>query len=217
MPANLTTAQMALQTVMLNELTSLASCVGNGSGLRDSLPKPPASPIHGIEPDLGLINSDSTQPRVTWIGHSTVLVQIDGLNLLTDPHWGQRASPFSFAGPKRHQAPGIPFDKLPAIDAVVISHNHWDHLDKDTIQALMAAHAKAFVFMCRLVFSIGLKQKLREVFCKAQYKTFLRWIGINKQASRAKQKTLICTFWQYSIGVPDQSATATKHFGAAGP
>ena len=108
--------------------------------LRDSLPKPPASPIHGIEPDLGLINSDSTQPRVTWIGHSTVLVQIDGLNLLTDPHWGQRASPFSFAGPKRHQAPGIPFDQLPTIDAVVISHNHWDHLDKDTIQALMAAH-----------------------------------------------------------------------------
>ena len=108
--------------------------------LRDGLPKPPAKPIMGVDPDLGLINSESTQPRVTWVGHSTLLVQIDGLNLLTDPHWGQRASPFSFAGPKRHQAPGIPFDKLPRIDAVVISHNHWDHLDHETVQALMDRH-----------------------------------------------------------------------------
>jgi L-ascorbate metabolism protein UlaG (beta-lactamase superfamily) len=90
--------------------------------MRDGLPKPPAKPIVGIEPNLELINSDSTQPRVTWVGHSTLLVQIDGLNLLTDPHWGQRASPFSFAGPKRHQAPGIAFDKL-------------------TVQALMDRHS----------------------------------------------------------------------------
>jgi L-ascorbate metabolism protein UlaG (beta-lactamase superfamily) len=108
--------------------------------MRDGLPKPPAAPIVGVSPNLDLINSDSTQARVTWVGHSTLLVQIDGLNILTDPHWGQRASPFSFAGPKRHQAPGIPFDKLPTIHAVVISHNHWDHLDKDTLQALMSGH-----------------------------------------------------------------------------
>jgi hypothetical protein len=75
--------------------------------LRDGLPKPPAAPIIGVKPDLELINSDSTQPRLTWVGQSTLLFQIDGLNLLTDPHWGRRASPFSFAGPKRHQAPGI--------------------------------------------------------------------------------------------------------------
>ena len=109
--------------------------------MRDGLPKPPAEPIVGIEPNLELINSDSTQPRVTWVGHSTLLVQIDGLNLLTDPHWGQRASPFSFAGPKRHQAPGIAFEKLPRIHAVVISHNHWDHLDQETLQALMDRHS----------------------------------------------------------------------------
>jgi len=108
--------------------------------LRDGLPKPPAAPILGVKPDHGLINSVSTQPRVTWVGHSTLLVQIDGLNLLTDPHWGQRASPFSFAGPKRHQEPGIPFDKLPSIDGVLISHNHWDHLDQATVQALMDGH-----------------------------------------------------------------------------
>lgn len=108
--------------------------------LRDGLPRPPSAPILGVAPDLGLIHGDSPQPRVTWVGHSTLLVQIDGLNLLTDPHWGQRASPFSFAGPKRHQAPGIPFEKLPVIHAVVISHNHWDHLDRPTVQALMDGH-----------------------------------------------------------------------------
>lgn len=63
--------------------------------LRDGLPKPPATPIIGVKPDLELINSENTQPRVTWVGQSTLLFQIDGLNLLTDPHWGQRASPFS--------------------------------------------------------------------------------------------------------------------------
>lgn len=108
---------------------------------RDGLPKPPAAPIVGVAPDLGLIHGPSLAPRVTWVGHATLLVQVDGLNLLTDPHWGQRASPVSFAGPRRHQAPGVAFDQLPPIHAVVISHNHWDHLDQDTVQALMDRHA----------------------------------------------------------------------------
>lgn len=108
--------------------------------LRDGLPKPPSAPVLGVAPDLPLLNSNSPQPRITWVGHSTLLVQVDGVNLLTDPHWGQRASPFKFAGPKRHQAPGVPFDQLPSIHAVVISHNHWDHLDRETVQALMDRH-----------------------------------------------------------------------------
>jgi L-ascorbate metabolism protein UlaG (beta-lactamase superfamily) len=108
--------------------------------LRDGLPKPPAAPIVGVAPDLDLLHSDRLQARVTWVGHATLLVQVDGVNLLTDPHWGNRASPVNFAGPKRHQAPGIPFDKLPRMHAVVISHNHWDHLDRDTVQALVDGH-----------------------------------------------------------------------------
>jgi L-ascorbate metabolism protein UlaG (beta-lactamase superfamily) len=108
--------------------------------LRDGLPKPPAAPVLRVPPDLSLLHSESQQPRVTWVGHATLLVQVDGVNLLTDPHWGHRASPVSFAGPKRHQPPGIPFEKLPPIHAVVISHNHWDHLDRDTVQALMDGH-----------------------------------------------------------------------------
>jgi L-ascorbate metabolism protein UlaG (beta-lactamase superfamily) len=74
--------------------------------------------------------------RVTWIGHSTVLVQTQGLNILTDPIWSDRASPLSFLGPKRVRAPGVAFDHLPKIDLVLVSHNHYDHLDIPTLRRL---------------------------------------------------------------------------------
>ncbi len=73
---------------------------------------------------------------VTWIGHSTLLIQLDGMNILTDPIFSKRSSPFSFIGPKRLVPPGIPLDSLPSIDLVVISHDHYDHLDKKTIKFL---------------------------------------------------------------------------------
>lgn len=76
--------------------------------------------------------------RVTWIGHSTVLVQADGLNILTDPIWSERASPVSFAGPKRVRAPGVRFGDLPRIDLVLVSHSHYDHMDVATLRRLWA-------------------------------------------------------------------------------
>ena len=71
----------------------------------------------------------------TWIGHATVLVQTQGLNILTDPVYAERAGPFGF-GPKRVAIPGIAFDDLPPIDVVLVSHNHYDHLDQTTLQRL---------------------------------------------------------------------------------
>ena len=77
--------------------------------------------------------------RVTWLGHSTLLVEVDGARVLVDPVWGERASPFSFAGPRRWYAPPLPLDQLPPIDVVVISHDHYDHLDAPTVRALAAS------------------------------------------------------------------------------
>jgi L-ascorbate metabolism protein UlaG (beta-lactamase superfamily) len=74
--------------------------------------------------------------RITAVGHATFLIQMDGLNILTDPIWSERCSPFSWVGPKRHREPGIRFEDLPPIDLVLISHNHYDHLDLPTLRRL---------------------------------------------------------------------------------
>jgi L-ascorbate metabolism protein UlaG (beta-lactamase superfamily) len=79
--------------------------------------------------------------RATWIGHASALVEIDGRRVLTDPIWSARCSPVSWLGPKRFHAPPVPLEALPAIDAVVISHDHFDHLDMATVQALAARGA----------------------------------------------------------------------------
>lgn len=71
--------------------------------------------------------------RVTFINHSTVLLQFDGMNVLTDPIWSERASPIGFLGPRRHRSAGIRLDDLPPIDAILLSHNHYDHFDVDTL------------------------------------------------------------------------------------
>lgn len=78
--------------------------------------------------------------RVTYVGHVTFLIQTQGLNILTDPVWSERASPVSFAGPKRVIDPGIRLEDLPPIDVIWISHNHYDHLDIATIQQLWKYH-----------------------------------------------------------------------------
>jgi L-ascorbate metabolism protein UlaG (beta-lactamase superfamily) len=83
--------------------------------------------------------------RVTWFGHSSTLLEIDGQRVLLDPIWSERPSPVTWAGPKRWFAPPIPLDKLPAIDAVLVSHDHYDHLDRATVMALQARGARFIV------------------------------------------------------------------------
>lgn len=75
--------------------------------------------------------------RVTWIGHATTLVQTQGLNILIDPVWSHRDSPVAFAGPKRVRAPGVRLEDLPKIDLVLISHNHYDHLDIGALRRIV--------------------------------------------------------------------------------
>ena len=83
--------------------------------------------------------------RVTMVGHATLLIQAAGVNILTDPVWSERASPLRLAGPRRVTAPGVAFDALPPIDAVLVSHCHYDHLDLVTLRRLQARHAPLFV------------------------------------------------------------------------
>lgn len=81
-------------------------------------------------------------PQVTWIGHCTFLTKVWGVNILTDPVFGKRCSPFSFFGPVRRHAPGLELKDLPKIDMVLISHNHYDHLEKKTVLALNKRYPK---------------------------------------------------------------------------
>ena len=101
-------------------------------------------PLRGLVNDGAEIRANGTVPTVTWIGHSTFLVQLDGVNILTDPHWGDRASPVSFAGPRRLVPPGMRFEDLPPIHAVVISHDHYDHLDAGTVERLARTYRPTF-------------------------------------------------------------------------
>lgn len=83
--------------------------------------------------------------RATFINQATVLLQADGLNLLTDPVWSDRVSPVQWAGPRRYRAPGIGFEDLPPIDVVMVSHNHYDHMDAATLRLLLREHDPVFV------------------------------------------------------------------------
>jgi L-ascorbate metabolism protein UlaG (beta-lactamase superfamily) len=84
---------------------------------------------------------DGGKVRFAFVGHASWLIQTAGLNILVDPVWSERASPFSFAGPKRHNDPGIAFEALPKIDVVLVSHGHYDHLDVTTLSRLAKAFA----------------------------------------------------------------------------
>src|SRR6202034_2621329 len=81
----------------------------------------------------------------TFIGHSTFLVQIGGLRVLTDPIWSERCSPVSFAGPRRARRPGQSLDALPGVDLLLVSHNHYDHMDLPTLRQVQARWAPATI------------------------------------------------------------------------
>lgn len=104
--------------------------------LRGAPNREPVAPPITLRPLRSDFTALSDELHLTWFGHSSVIVEIGGLRLLTDPVWGLRASPFRFFGPKRFFDPPMPLDELPDIDAVLISHDHYDHLDHPTVTQL---------------------------------------------------------------------------------
>ncbi len=112
--------------------------------------KPPAT-VRGAVEGKALL--------VTMVNHSTVLLQQSGCNILTDPVWSERASPLSWAGPRRHRMPGVRWEDLPRIDIVLLSHNHYDHLDLATLRRLAKRGEAGFVVplgVARLLRSKGI-------------------------------------------------------------
>lgn len=100
-----------------------------------NLPAWPAE-YPGLPPDKPPPRVEGSALRTTFVGHATFLVQTQGVNLLVDPVWSERASPVGFAGPKRVNAPGVAFEDLPALDAILLTHNHYDHMDMATLTRL---------------------------------------------------------------------------------
>jgi L-ascorbate metabolism protein UlaG (beta-lactamase superfamily) len=157
----------------------------------ERVPRVPLGPfrtdarMYSIPPETGL--------RVTWLGHSSMLLEIDGLRVLIDPVWDERAAPSKWIGPKRFFAPTLSLEQMPAIDAVLISHDHFDHLGKATIQQLS-----------RL-----------ETFAKTQWVTSL---GVGKLLERlgVAAARIAELDWTQSVALANQSCTITslpaRHF-----
>lgn len=164
---------------------------------RDDLPAPPKTPTPRVEPDLAFLRANAAagaamEPSVTWIGHATVLVQMDGLNIVTDPAWSERASPFQWIGPKRAQPPGVALADLPHVDLVLVSHNHYDHFDEASVRALAAQPGGPPLF----VVGLGLKE-------------WLAGIGITNAVE--------LDWWQSTrLGAVEVVMTPVQHWSARG-
>ena len=152
-------------------------------GLRDAtVPRPtlkeflssggrraPAGPLPSLDPREAWSRPVQSGLRATWLGHSTVLIEIEGHRVLTDPVWGTRASPFRLLGPKRFQPVPLRLRQMPEVDVVVISHDHYDHLDYPTIRALAKHSAVPFVT------SLGVGAHLQAWGVAAERITELDW------------------------------------------
>ncbi len=127
----------------------------------NNLPPPPGKdfPFAPATPDIAWIKANKTVPALTWIGHATSLLQLAGNNILMDPVFSERASPFTFIGPKRKTPPGLTLDQLPHIDVVILSHNHYDHLDRDSVLALNKQPGGAPLFLVPL----GVKSWMNDI------------------------------------------------------
>ncbi len=143
-----------------------------------------------IEPRPAPPERVSAGLRATFVNHATVLLQLDGVNVLTDPIWSERCSAVQWAGPARHHLPGVAFKDLPPIDVVLISHNHYDHLDVGTLAALQARDAPTVV--------VGL--------------------GVGAQLRRLGMTDVVEIDWDQSayIGELEIIGQRTRHFGGRG-
>jgi L-ascorbate metabolism protein UlaG (beta-lactamase superfamily) len=142
---------------------------GLGDVLKWQLNREPGDPwVRDLSPVEGPPPPDrvpGTELSITFVNHATVLIQTGNVNLLTDPIWSERASPVSWSGPARYRPPGLAFSRLPPIDVVIISHNHYDHMDRNTIHRLRQDHDPLFIVPLGNCDYLGLRgdQRCREL------------------------------------------------------
>jgi L-ascorbate metabolism protein UlaG (beta-lactamase superfamily) len=154
------------------------------------------------------------------VNHSTVLIQYAGINILTDPIWSERASPFSWIGPRRFAPPGVPFENLPKIDLVLLSHNHYDHLDVPTLKRIAAARQARFVVplgLAGLLSRHGIRaEKEMDWWDTAGPITCVPAHHFSARRVNDRNRTLWCGYWIATTAGPVYFAADTAfgpHFG----
>jgi L-ascorbate metabolism protein UlaG (beta-lactamase superfamily) len=161
----------------------------------------PEVPLPSVDPRPFWSRAPASGLRATWLGHSTVLLEMDGHRVLTDPVWGKRASPFAFLGPKRFQPVPLKLRQMPEVDVVVISHDHYDHLDYPTIRALARHSAVPFVT------SLGVGAHLQAWGVAAQRITELDWWETHRVPGTGLSITAAPSQHFSGRGLKDRNAT----------
>lgn len=168
----------------------------------------PPGPLPLVDPTASWTRRPESGLRVTWLGHSTLVIEIDGVRLLTDPVWGSRASPLPFAGPKRFHPPPVRLAAVPPLDAVIVSHDHYDHLDSPTIHTL--ANSKL-----PFVTSLGVGARLERWGVAPERITELDWW----QSTEVKRIRITAAPAQHfsGRGLKDRNSTLWSAFHLQGP
>lgn len=178
--------------------------------LTTTLPKQDVSRVKTVKPNLTYLKENQHDVTVTWIGHSTALWQLGGLNILTDPHFSDRTSPVSFAGPKREVALPLQLAQLPRIDVVLISHNHYDHLDAPTVQMLNHQPGGPPLFIVPLGIDLWLTNEGATRVQRLDW-----WDSMKVQAPRGEVTVHLVPVQHWSSRTPfDRSATLWGGFVA---
>jgi N-acyl-phosphatidylethanolamine-hydrolysing phospholipase D len=159
-------------------------------------PDPDPSIFPRANPSPAEPRAPAGELRLTWVGHSTVLIQMGGANVLTDPIWSERASPLRIAGPRRWVPPGLPLDALPPVDLILLSHNHYDHFDAPTIRRLARAHPSAIWCV-----PLGLGRPVRA-------------LGATEVREHDWWEHTVFTGREWAV---DLGCTPAQHFSARGP
>ena len=170
----------------------------------------PREPLPSVNPLGAWAKKPQSGLRITWLGHSTMLIEIDGVRILTDPVWGPRASPSALVGPKRFQPVPIALREMPPVDVVVVSHDHYDHLDYPTIRAL----AKTGV---PFVTSLGVGAHLEYWGVQAQRITELDWWEPHALPNTEVVLTAAPSQHFSGRGLKDRNATLWSSFAIRSP